>query len=259
MLRGINRASKNISPENIIIGEVWEDASTKTAYGARRQYLLGKQLDSVMNYPLKEAMIHYLRTRDSRVIANVMETLTNNYPKDVLDSLMNILGTHDTMRILTALGTEHFTDNKNIMAIVKLGDEERAVGRRLLKAAVLMQYTLPGVPSIYYGDEIGMEGYGDPFCRRYFKWDDMDEDILEFYKKMGDIRRSHAVFADGEYKLIKESGGLYFYKREKGEESIYVCINFSGFDFNVDEKKNYSLLSAKYIGKIPKNNFDIFI
>lgn len=259
MLRGIHRVSKELSSENIVIGEVWEDASNKSAYGKRRQYLLGNQLDSVMNYPLKEAIITFLRTRDSSAVADVMDKLINNYPKETLDCLMNILGTHDTMRILTAVGTENFTDSKNIMAIEKLNDNERERGKYLLKAAALMQYTLLGVPSIYYGDEIGMEGYGDPFCRRYFKWDDIDSDLLEFYKKIGTIRRGHKVFTDGIYQKIKEKNGLYFYKREKNDEIIYICVNFSDYDFPVDEKKYQSLLSGKDIDMIPKNSFDLFI
>ena len=272
MLRGINRATKDQSTQNIVIGEVWEDASNKIAYGRRRYYLQGDQLDSVMNYPLKDAIIHYLRTGNSRVMSEVMEMLCVNYPKPVIDCLMNILGTHDTMRILTALGSGHFTDDKDVQAEHKLSPDERANGIFLLEMAAVLQFTLPGFPCIYYGDEAGMEGYSGPFCRRFFPWGNIDGELNGFYKKLGGIRSGSSVFTDGGYELIKEYGGLFFYKRAKGGDEIYIYTNMSDTAYDLGDFKNSillkedlglkggltSLLTGEPVKKIGARRFDIF-
>jgi glycosidase len=272
MLRGIHKAVKETSPGSIIIGEVWEDASSKIAYGKRRRYLLGDQLDSVMNYPLKDAMINYLRTGNSRVMREVMKTLTLNYPKQSLDCLMNVIGTHDTMRILTALGTEKFAENsdKDAMAAARLSPGEKTVGIFLLKAAVLMQMTLPGIPCIYYGDEAGMEGYGDPFCRRFFPWDSINSDIFDFYKKICGIREANRdIFAVGKYKLVHEENGLFCYKRSRagtgrgipGEpQQIYVCVNLSEKSYDLcGLAAAKSLLTGEPAEELAPQSFDIFM
>lgn len=267
MLRGINRASKDTSSEKIVIGEVWEDASNKMAYGYRRQYLLGNQLDSVMNYPLKEAVITYLRTGNSKIIADVMQMIMNNYPKPSIDCLMNLLDSHDTVRILTALGTANFAENKDEMAAAKLTPVERIHGVTLLKMAVAMQMTLPGVPCIYYGDEAGMEGYGDPFCRKYFPWDNIDKEIHSFYKRMGSIRKSYKVFVDGDYELIEGNDGIFCFRRfkevqdSKSEDEIIVCVNLSDKIYcltdNFTEKKLKSLITNRLVDSVKAGEWDV--
>ena len=260
MLKGINKAAKETKSDSIIIGEVWEDASNKIAYGQRRQYLLGGQLDSVMNYPFKDAVIKYLKTKNSRVMSGVMEMIISNYPKQSTDCLMNIIGTHDTLRILTELGSDEFTDNKDIMAHSRLSEPEKATGMFRLKAAVLMQMTLPGIPCIYYGDEAGMEGYGDPFNRRFFPWDKIDAEIHGFYKKICGIRNKNKnIFADGEYALVNEDEGLFCYKRTKNGNEIYVCVNLSNDAYEPSAAGSFSsLLTGGRVISLPSGTFDIF-
>ena len=268
MLKGINRASKDVSSEKIVIGEVWEDASNKMAYGYRRQYLLGNQLDSVMNYPLKDAVINYLRTGNSKIIADVMQMIMMNYPKPSIDCLMNLLDSHDTVRILTALGTAVFSDNRDEMAAAKLMPAERSRGVTLLKMAVALQMTLPGVPCIYYGDEAGMEGYGDPFCRKYFPWDNIDGEIHLFYKKMGAIRKNHKLFVDGGYELIDGDDGIFCFRRFKGEqdsadyEEIIVCVNLSDKIYYLTDKFEdkilKSLITNRRGNSVKAGEWDIF-
>ena len=265
MLRGIRRATKENSNDKIVIGEVWEDASNKVAYGQRRYYLQGDQLDSVMNYPLKDALIHYLRTGNSQVMREVMQMICGNYPKPVTDSLMNIIGGHDTMRILTALGSEHFTDNKDEQAEHRLSPGEYARGAALLKMAALLQFTLPGFPCIYYGDEAGMEGYSDPFSRRFFPWDNINEDLRSFYKQLGEVRSGNKIFTDGEYELVKEQHGLFFFRRVKFGEAVYIYTNLSGAEYDLTDfepefnlNEHYtSLLTGEPVKKIIAASFDI--
>ena len=148
-----NTAWERLENNSIVLGEVWEDASNKIAYSKRRKYFWGKELDSVMNYPLKDAIIQFIMSNNTTMFRQTVAMLRDNYPKSVLDSLMNILGTHDTARILTAMGGIHaFT--KEEMSRTWMDAETRAVAKERVKAATVLLFTVFGVPCIYYGDEI---------------------------------------------------------------------------------------------------------
>ena len=218
-------AVKNTDKDALIIGEVWEDASNKISYDRRRKYLLGGQLDSVMNYPLKNAIISFVKDKNVQILADTMDMIINNYPKPVIDCLMNILGTHDTMRILTVLGGEAYPDTKEAMANYKLSDEQLEQGRARLKIASALQFTLPGVPCIYYGDEAGVQGGADPFNRVCYPWDSEDEDLKNWYRKLASIRKEYKVFKEGKYKLIFAHDGIFSFSRGEDEEQIIVSVN----------------------------------
>lgn len=254
-------AAKRKDDQAIIIGEVWEDASNKVAYSQRRRYLLGKQLDSVMNYPLKDAIIGYLKEGDASKVASTMDWIIQNYPKHVVDCLMNILGTHDTMRILTVLGADNIPPDKEGMSHFKLNDEQRARARQLLKVASGLQFTLPGVPSVYYGDEAGMEGCIDPFNRACYPWGNEDSELLEWYHKLGNIRKDHPVFREGIYTLLCARNGVYAFSRGEGEQRLIIGANMSHQDYILLEDGEYiNLLDGqKYSGcTIPKRCIVIY-
>ena len=226
-LKGLRKSVKESNPNAIIIGEVWEDASNKIAYSKRREYLQGSELDSVMNYPVKDAIIRYMQTENAVSLLQTVRALINHYPKQTVDCLMNILGTHDTARILTVLGGVH-CNNKEEMASKKayMTEKQRENALKKLKMAAVLQYTLPGVPCLYYGDENASEGHIDPFCRKCFDWEHLNEDLIGFYQKLGEIRSKYNVFKDGAFKEIEVNGGFIFYKRKKRSE-IYVYVNNS--------------------------------
>ena len=188
-LQGLRASVKDTNPEAVIIGEVWEDAADKVAYSKRKAYFQGHELDSVMNYPWKEAIIRYIQTGKAVDLLRSIRLLINHYPKQSLDCLMNILGTHDTARILTVLGGI-YCQNKEEMAkdTAYLTLESKEIAIKKLKMAAILQYTLPGVPCLYYGDENGMEGHIDPFCRQCFDWEHLNNDLISFYKRLGEIR-----------------------------------------------------------------------
>ena len=255
-LKKLRKSVKESNPDAIIIGEVWEDASNKIAYSARREYLQGYELDSVMNYPLKDAIIAYIQTGKAVNLINCVRILINHYPKETLDCLMNILGTHDTPRILTVLGGI-YCHNKEEMAkeSAYLTEKAKETAINKLKMAAVIQYTMPGVPCVYYGDENGMEGHIDPFCRRCFNWEKLNEDLIEFYSKLGKIRENYRdIFTDGEFFDICTENGLLYYKRVKNNREIYICTNNSS--------KNYLLkISEQYVDclneKIFNNHLEI--
>ena len=264
-LKKLRKSVKEEDEDAIIIGEVWEDASNKIAYSKRREYLHGYELDSVMNYPLKDGIIRYMQTENGAELINTVRALINHYPKQTLDCLMNILGTHDTARILTVLGGIYCKDKEEMAAksaYLTAFDRENAIKK--LKMAAVLQFTLPGVPCIYYGDENGMEGHIDPFCRQCFDWEHLNEDLIGFYSKLGEIREKYRdIFKDGEFKEIKVLESLIFYKREKNNQTIYVYANNSSSIYQLNLNGNYfdCLKNEKLEDKITinANSYGIFV
>ena len=262
-LKKLRTAVKDENPEAIIIGEVWEDASNKIAYNTRREYLQGFELDSVMNYPLKDAIIDFVLSKNNVQIRETVAMLIDNYPKCTLDSLMNILGTHDTSRILTVLGGK-ICHSKDEMSITFLNDEEKSRAIERLKIAALLQFTLPGVPCIYYGDENAMEGYTDPFCRRCYDWDYQNIDLIDYYRKLGSIRKNRLfdVLKDGEYRELSQSEDIYMFEREKNGKKVIVYVNFSNNGYIIPMTGNHVELlhNRKMSGclDIPANSYGVY-
>jgi len=226
------RRVKTVTPDALVLGEVWEDASNKISYGSRRRYFGGRQYDSVSNYPFKADILNFVRTGDGARLANTVANIINNYPKTVLDNLMNILGTHDTARVLTVLGEPSgSTESRQDRAKSKVKDLNKAVTK--VKLAAALQYTLPGVPCVYYGDEAGLQGYEDPFNRKCypwetvdFKWDKKQKNLLSWYRTLGKIRKSNAdILSAGDYELVEADNGIFAFEREQGDERITVIAN----------------------------------
>ncbi len=229
-VKRIRKAVKGKNKEGIVLGEVWEDATNKIAYDELKEYFLGSELDSVMNYPLKNAIINFLLYKDSKGLAKTIKTQVNNYPKKSLDVLMNLLGTHDTARILTVLTGVDTDVPREVMATLKIENDRLELANSRLKMAVLLLYTLYGLPTIYYGDERGMTGGKDPFNRKCINWETSGP-ILEFYKKMGEIRMGESVFTDGEIEIVLDENGAIIFKRKKGLEEVIVGVNLGEYQY----------------------------
>jgi len=226
-LQNIRKSIKKADENAILIGEVWEDASNKISYGKRREFLLGKQLDTVMNYPFRDAIIDFIKNGGGENFTDNIMKIVENYPEQSLHSLMNIIGTHDTERILTALAGESCENkNRDWQAKAILNEQEYQKGVALLKIAIFLQYTLPGIPSIYYGDERGMQGYKDPFNRKTINWDKYDDELLNWYKTLGKIH-SNEVFAKGEFLPIQAEKDFIAYIRKNEEKEVFIMINRS--------------------------------
>lgn len=221
------RAAKEEYPQALVVGEVWEDASNKIAYDERKNYFRGDRLDSVMNYPLKDAIIRCARYGDAAALAETMETIWENYPRFVTHALMNHLGTHDSFRVLTALAGEELDKElpREIQAATHMSEEQWQTGIRRLMSASLLQMTLPGVPCIYYGDEAGTEGYKDPFNRTCYPWGHERRELLSWYKKLTAIRRGHRVYEQGDYRTIAADGGLFAFARSSADDEIITAVN----------------------------------
>lgn len=203
-LRQLRREVKSVNGDAAVLGEVWEDASHKVAYGVMRSYVLGDTLDSVMNYPLRENLIDFLMGRKSaQAVALSLSALSQNYPKPFLYSLMNLMGSHDRPRILNVLAGNDGNDiPRSRRAEHQLTQEERMVGTLREHMMLRMIMSVPGMPCIYYADEAGMEGCADPFCRRTYPWGHEDAQMLAYYRRMIAMRREHAALRTGECTYI---------------------------------------------------------
>lgn len=215
---------KGLNPDSLLIGEVWEDASNKISYGVRRRYFTGAELDSVMNYPIKNAIVDFVcGNDDGTCFEETVMTISENYPADVVRTLMNSLSTHDTSRILSLLATEQPPYEKNECAGYMIPEHARGEAIERLFVAVFLQFVLPGMPCIYYGDEIGMEGLGDPFCRGYFKWDLVENNtIREFFVSVTKMRSESEVLKLGDV-TVKSYGGGHIEIKRVYKGSVYLA------------------------------------
>lgn len=215
--------------EAVIIGEVWESAAQKISYGKRRRYLRGDQLDSVMNYPIRNAIISFVKNGDAECLYDTLTEIYSTYPRQVCDCLMNIIGTHDTERILTVLGGEEDIGYLNAeLADKKMTAKQRENAQKRLKIASTLQFTVYGIPSLYYGDEAGMEGYHDPFCRYPFPWGREDTELLDHYKKLGKLRTTQKALDAGEFTILEHGASHIVFERAKDSERLLVAANMRG-------------------------------
>ena len=258
-LEKLRRTAKAVCPTDpIIIGEVWENAADKISYSKRRRYLRGAQLDSVMNYPLRNGILSFVKNGDSEMLSDILKEIYSSYPEGVCHSLMNILGTHDTERILTVLGDSEEDElrvmdmSQDEVACRKLLGEAYTLAKKKLLVAAAIQYTVYGVPSVYYGDEAGSEGYHDPFCRKPYPWGREDVEIRDFYTLLGKIRKANKVFANGDFKVVCVSDGFIAYERSNANGKITVLANVSDntVEYAVENAGTELISSKQYSGKV---------
>ena len=251
-LDAFRKAVKSEKSDALVLGEVWEDASNKSSYGKRRRYLQGEQLDSVMNYPFADAVIDFVRSGSAEIFGSQVMNIVENYPKEVLDVLMNHIATHDTMRAVTALAGESCAyRDRYWQSVQHMNDEQYKNGIWLMKMASAIQFTLPGVPSIYYGDEAGMQGYKDPFNRFCYPWGNENQELIEWYRLLGKIRNENNVFVDGKFYILSAVAGCVAYSRKKDSEAVLVIANSNAHPITYYVKDEWSnaedLLGNSYV------------
>ncbi|MGN0752390.1 MAG: glycoside hydrolase family 13 protein [Christensenellales bacterium] len=252
---------KSVNKDALVIGEVWEDASTKVSYGELRPYLLGDQLDGTMNYPFMNAIIAYVRDGDEKFFKDTVQSILENYPKETIYCLMNSLGTHDTVRIINALSDVRAHGwSKTHKLGYKLPDSEYEKAKKKLYLASVLQFTLPGIPSIFYGDEAGLQGFDDPINRRPYPWGSEDKEILAHYKKLGRIRRENRAVFSGGFNM-RDENGLVAYERAGGDDEILIAVNASADDKTLFINKEYTNLynnkEYKDVVDVPGGSFVI--
>ncbi len=244
---------KKTNPDAVIIGEVWEDASNKIAYGFQRQYLCGREMDSAMNYPFREHLINFLLGNiDGKECMRRLESLRENYPKENFYAMMNLIGSHDRIRAMTILGDA--TDFDEVPAGLdpykfKLDERHERIAKARLIMATLWQMTYPGVPSIYYGDEIAMEGFKDPTNRRTYTWDGGDDNIRQQCKKFIAERNNHTVLQTGELLPLYAKDDILAYAR--------VILNGRDAFGQEAESDSYIVAFNRSVDKVHEVSFDV--
>ena len=232
VLRLKNRI-RAIKPDALLIGEVWEDASNKSSYGTRRRYFVDGEIDSPMNYPFRTAIINFMRKiDDGRGFKDTVMSIVENYPPQVMACTMNLLGTHDTSRILTAM-IDDFQGDRYAKANRRLTRSQWVTALDRLHAATVLQFTLPGAPSIYYGDEAGMEGYGDPFCRRPFPWGREELELQKHFIRLGQLRKKYEALRLGDIKFQYALNNQLSFTRTYGDQTIRVYVNRGSDDWEI--------------------------
>lgn len=240
----LRKTVKSKDRDALIIGEVWEDASTKISYGKQREFLFGSELDTVMNYPLRNATVKLLREEMSTEdFCRTMLSLREHYPEATFNCLMNFVSTHDVERIITALAADTSKLSREEQANFTVDRNTLLQATESAKLAALIIFSLPGMPCIYYGDEAGLTGCKDPFNRKPFPWGNENVELTEWYKKLAEIHDC-PCFKYGSL-FLDSAGSLISIRRKHGDGMRYVLINVS--DSTVE-----TMLDVTYFSKTPQ-------
>lgn len=230
---------KSENKDHVLLGEVWEDAVIKESYGSRRNYALGNALDSVMNYPFRTEVLEFLHGKSSAFsLAAFLISQQMNYPKPFYLCLMNLLGSHDVERLRTALATD--TVLKDLSREEQLAEEKMishddwVLGGKLERLAYVIAFSIPGVPSIYYGDEYGMTGTNDPFNRRPLGIKGID-DLRDFISMLSSRRTTHEALLSGDAFFLACDPDVLLILRKSEKQSVLTVIN------RAKEKRSYHL------------------
>ena len=256
---------KATNPDAVMIGEVWEDASNKISYGTPREYLCGQEMDSAMNYPFRQHMFDFLLGNiDGGECMKRMESLRENYPKENFYAMMNLIGSHDIMRAVTVLGEATYYDGMPAIdqSRYRMDKEKLRIGRARLLMAALWQMTYPGVPCVYYGDEIAMQGFKDPTNRRPYDWENGDKEIFTWYEKFIKARNDNDALQTGWLLPMKAEGDIFAYTRitrnsrdvfgAKAEDGAFVVV----FNRNKEREVSVSLDVSDYANGVFVDVFD---
>lgn len=225
-IEDIKAAMVTERPDGALVGEVWEDASNKMAYGKLRQYFEGTELDGTMNYPLRTALLAFVRNQiGAPEMAARLEQLRENYPRDAFFSCLNLLGSHDRERLFTMLGDAPDPDtlSDEECAAFRLDEGHASLAMSRLWLTVLLQMTLPGVPCVYYGDERGMEGFRDPYNRAAFPWDGGRMDCATVFRNAIAVRKALPVLTTGDFEPFADGEDVFGFWR-RGEDGECVCV-----------------------------------
>lgn len=189
---------KSVKPDAFLLGETWGDG---------RNLLEGDQMDSVMNYLFRDAVLDFVARKsiDAAEFDDRTQRAFGMYKRMALPSLYNLLGSHDTARLFTECGEDIKT----------------------LSLAVVLQMTFPGAPAIYYGDELGMTGQNDPGCRQTMAWENPNHDVYSLFRDLVALRKNSLPLYRGILKTLYCNGAEFAYARQYGDENVYVVINNS--------------------------------
>lgn len=233
-IEGIRTAVKRNKPGGFILGEVW-----KNPMRMNRGYISsGKGMDTVMNYSLVDALIRYIKYRDSYKLRDVLKQIKIEYPDDTIYSLMNFTSTHDISRAINIFGSREFQyngewawnpNNSDIyyQKDYQLSSEQYNLGKDIYKSYLYTLAYLPGILSIFYGDEVGLQGLGNLANRRPFPWENIDDDLLDFVREIGKIRNTEKYLETADFNVIDINDKYFMFERIKEDDKVLFTMNRS--------------------------------
>ena len=226
-IRALRRRVKAENPEACVIGEVWEDITNKTAYGETRCYAAGDTLDSAMNYPLRDAVIAFFTGKiNAYTFAEFLNFQQSSLPRPMLMSMMNLLGSHDKPRIINVLAEqEGLEPPRGQRKFVPLTGEQYEKGKRRFINAFSLICALPGMPCLYYGDDAGLTGMTDPFCRLTYPWGREDVGLRDEIRRIIKRRNETPSLTMGECVI-----------RAKDASTVQIMRDGTPFEFSASEK-----------------------
>ena len=266
-LRELRKSVKAFSgEEGVVVGEVWEDASNKVSYGSYRDFLFGNTHDSVMGYTFRNAVLGFLSGQyPAERLNGILENYRENYPPEAYYCIMNLISSHDVVRAATVLSGDTDPGNRQLQKEYFPDEGKRAVSNKLLRLAFILQMGYIGSPSIYYGDEIGMEGFGDPFNRRTYPWERLREEqesLLAFFREYSSLRKKYPVLRTGEYATLYARGEVFIFERTldengrdffrrtcEGKRRVIIGINKSQTETYFDESLGIRMEPLSFIIK----------
>ncbi len=215
----LRKSVKSLNEDNVIIGEIWTDAT---------KYLLGDMFDSVMNYVFRDAVLAYAKGGSAKDLNNTLEGLRERYPKEAFYAMMNLVASHDTARVLSSLdGIPDDRGDKTIAGAFPSYENTSAAAKQKQYLVAFLQMTYPGAPMIYYGDEMGMVGADDPDNRRGVTWGEGDKGIVEWYSRLTKMRSEYSALRTGDIKTIDVNDAVLGYVRSDDEDQMIVLMNNS--------------------------------
>ncbi|SDY35004.1 alpha-amylase family glycosyl hydrolase [Lachnobacterium bovis] len=252
------KSVKALDEDNVIIGEIWTDSS---------KYLLGDMYDSVMNYCFRDSVIGFAKGNSASLTTKDMEKLRERYPKEAFYAMMNLVGSHDTARVLSVLdGVEDDRKQKEEDKAFPSYETTSDVAKQRQHLVSLIQFTYPGAPTIYYGDEIGMVGADDPDDRRAFEWGKGNKELVNWYAKLSGIRKAYKTLRTGDIKPFTTNDNLLSFVRSDEDDDMIVLANNSEIEQEVtidlkalgikDVKKLYDVINKKNI-KVKDNKITV--
>ena len=260
-IEGIRKAVKRNKEDGFILGEVW-----KNPFRMNRGYISsGKGMDSVMNYHLTDALIRYFKYEDVEKLKYILKDIENEYPKETIETLMNFTSTHDISRAMNIFGTDEFqkygewawnpnNDNLDYLKNRKLSKEEYKRGKEIYKSYIYALTFMPGILSIFYGDEIGMEGLGNLANRKAFTWNKKDEELLKFFQDIGRIRNKERFLEKADMNIIDINNRFLLFEREKDNEKALVAVNRTDDTIKTPITEEY--LNSDYAYSLNKSSSD---
>lgn len=210
---------KALNSDAVIIGEIWTDAT---------KYILGDMYDSVMNYMFRTAVTNFAKGTNATTTMKEMEKLRERYPEEAFYAMMNLVGSHDTTRILSYLdGIDDDRNQKDIASAFPTYASTSQDAKEKQYLVAFLQFTYAGAPTVYYGDEIGMVGSDDPDDRRAFEWGKGNEALVKYYATLSKIRSQYSALRTGTVEAYETSSNnvLCYVRRDSSNEIIVLANN----------------------------------